>query len=52
MYFLTFSVPPRIIWDEFGKQGVPEKKKVVVTKNVTLTCHVEADPPPHITWVK
>ena len=48
--YITFSVPPKIIGDEFGKHGVPEKEKVIVTKNVTLTCPVEGDPTPEVTW--
>ena len=49
--FTLLSVPPKII-DESGKHGVVDKEKVVVTKNVTLTCPVEADPAPEITWLK
>ncbi|KAK3592726.1 hypothetical protein CHS0354_007728 [Potamilus streckersoni] len=45
-------VPPKIVGVDPSKATGIDNPKVVIKETATLTCPVESDPPPQITWLK
>lgn len=53
MFLCLFTVPPKLIGSLDDRLG-PETHRVILDRNVTLTCPVseDTDPPPVIMWFK
>lgn len=45
-------VRPKLTGADKGRDGVVDQPNVIEGENITLTCPVEGDPEPFITWLR